>query len=197
LAYNLLNDTQIRDILKSVGEKLVLLHKKRIREQKEVNGSGFPKLKPKTIERKKNKGGGISANAEKRMVETGDFMRHAYTFNVNKNKLTFGISDEPHQFTKTWEKRLRQLKSKKVKQYAQHKPFSYRDLAGWQLSKKSLYAKGSFPKKGISPNNAGADFFGINKFESDELFKYMQSKAVRYTQDNIKNALKEMISKYS
>ena len=196
MAYSLLTNSQLNEILKSVGEKLKLLHQKRIREQKEVFGSSFPTLKQKTIERKRKKGGGISANAEKRLIETGDFMRHAFVYDVKGNVLTFGISNQPHKFVKTWEARQRELK-RGAKKFTQHKPFSYRDLAGWQLSKKSLYAKGSFPKKGISPNNAGADFFGMNKFESDELFKYMQSKAVRYTQDNIKNALKEMISKYS
>jgi len=194
MAYSLLTNSQLNEILKSVGEKLKLLHQKRIREQKEVFGSSFPTLKQKTIERKRKKGGGISANAEKRLIETGDFMRHAFVYDVKGNVLTFGISNQPHKFVKTWEARQRELK-RGAKKFTQHKTFSYRDLAGWQLSLSSPYSKGNFPKKGISQHNQGANFFGINQMESNELMKYLQVKASNYAKENLTNALKEIIDK--
>lgn len=195
MGFEVLTQSEMNSILKKVGESLKRLMRKRIQDQKEVDGGSFPRLASSTIKSKQAKGGGISGNANKRMVATGDFLRHAYEYVVNGSKVTFGISSQPHMATKTEEKRQRELKrKKKPSNFSQHKNYSYRDLAGWQIAKKSPYSKGSFPKKGINSNNPGADFFGINAKESDELFKMMSKEVGSSARRSIEKQLNNIIA---
>lgn len=202
MGFELLKPNEIKSILSELRDRLVLLHKKRIQNQKQVDGSSFPHLRLKTIIKKQGMGSSVSNNAFQRLVRTGDFLRHAFLGLVKDNSLEIFINDQPYKAQKIQEARERALTrvkqgkrvSKKAWGKLQHSNFTYRDLAGWQLSKRSPFSKGSFPKKGISNHNEGADFFGLSKKESDESFRYLERKAAGVVRKNIESELSKIIT---
>jgi len=124
-----------KKILEEIGKKIVTLHQERIQRQIQVDRSAMPKLKPKTIKRKRKKGGQSARNAERRMMDTGDFMQNAFQYQVHNDSLKVGISRQLHKTAKT----------------------SYRTLALEQEN--SAFGRSSMR----ADHNPGANFFGLNE----------------------------------
>jgi hypothetical protein len=191
----LITNQELQPILDAVGKRGAQLIRDHIISQKEVTGGSFPALAPSTIADKrgigkgqnKRKGGGVTSNATKRMIRTGDFYKNAYLYEVKPGEVTFYISSQPHKHDKT-EARLQTRKTNKDKGWEikakepKQADFSYRDLAGWQL-------RGTFDQNKRKANNPGADFFGFSQSNEEELKKMLEKQIAPIVMKNIKNAI--------
>jgi len=195
MGFEILTSSQLKALLSSTAERVNRLQQQRIQNQTNVDGSPFPKLKIGTINSKKRAGGGISGNAEKRMIATGDFRRHAFEYKVSGNGVTFFISPKVHKLTKIAQKRKgyetkkakgKNMKSPKASYTGKNGMLTYSDIAMYQLN-------GKYSTGWRSSSNAGAAFFGVNGKEANNTFNFMQKEAVGIARQNIEKELSKMI----
>lgn len=196
MGFEVLSESQKKEILTDLKDRWILLHRKRIRDQKEVEGGSFPYLRLKTIIKKQGMGSSVSHNAFNRMIRTGDFMKNAFEGKVTSNSLTFFISPKVYSLKKIAAKR-KSYETRKAKGVKVRKPkasytgkngmVTYQDIAMYNL-------RGKFQTAWKSLNNAGADFFGLSKKEADESFKYLKRKAASNAKKNIENELNNIIA---
>jgi hypothetical protein len=195
--FKLIADSEKREILNSLGTKLINLHQDRLRDQVNVDGSSFAPLKPSTIKQKTNEGGTPARNAEKRMLRSEDFRKFAFEFKIDKYKLTFFISDKIHMLKKiankrkAWEtnkiKGRNQKKAKPTYGNAKGVMTTYKDIAMYNL-------EGDFGTNWRSSYNAGAAFFGLSESEANDAVAYMKKRAIKIAKNNLDAEIKRMVN---
>jgi hypothetical protein len=190
--FEILTKENFKNVFEKLGRQLKQLHSERMYNQQGINGSRYPALKPATIEQKRKMGGGVEANAEKRMIRTGDFQKQAYEYEIKDNTFRFFISDKPHKRLKTKAKRQARVTNKKKGRNVSPEPpkmsnVTYRDIALYNLN-------GNFDLGHRSIYNPGANFFGLN---DNEVNKYIDGafKSIRtIAEKNIKTELQKIIA---
>jgi len=180
--FEIITKENIKNVFNKLGRDLKQLHQERMYNQIGVDGSGYPALKPATIAQKRKMGGGIEANAEKRMIRTGDFQKQAYKWEVKDDSFQFFVSEKPHKMLKTKAKQQARLTNKKKGLNVSAKPpkmskVTYRDIA--------LYNLKHF--------NTGAGFFGLNDNEVKQYVGGAFNKLRVIAEKNIKTELKNIL----
>jgi len=209
MAFELLSDTDIRNVLKKGGERLREIHIARIQQQKQVDGSAYPHLKDATIKAKRRLGDILTTNvnADKRMIRTGDFMNNAFRFEVRNKVLMFTISKAEHNWEAIAMKRIRKKQEHvrvnfdgNFKAYekssgrdtfeaslAKYNKFSYRDLALWHL-------KGNFDIGKRSKYNPGINFFGLSEPELKLVVTYIKNEAAPLANAKLKREIRNAVN---
>jgi len=166
----LISSTQLRAVLLKLGDAGKQMMRDHIMDQREIDGTPFPRLSPVTSAVKRARGGGISGNANMRMRATNDFMKNAFASTVEDEKVVFYISTQPHEFKKSEANRERVLGrlkagksvSKRAWAGTQKKDIRYLDIAKWNL-------RGEYDQGFRRSSNPGANFFGFSEKDKDEL----------------------------
>jgi hypothetical protein len=200
--FEIIPKEKIREVFNKLGQRLIFLHQKRMKNQIEIDGSSYPALKQSTIEQKRRAGGSSARNAEKRMLRTEDFRKHAYEYFIRDNSLIFTISNKVHKFQKIYNEQLawktREENSKNGKKPTNKKPkptfrnkngsyVTYKDIAKYQL-------RGKFNSGWRSPYNAGASFFGLTDPEVADAIKFVRNNLIKIAKENISNDIKKTIA---
>lgn len=207
-AFNAISPGEISSLLKLLGDEVLQLHRERMKRQTNVDGSPYPPLRPSTLKRKSGEGYFFtragkkifvkkqvkaSRNPSLRMIDTTDFQKNAFEYKVDQNGIIFGISSLPYRAMKELAReegiatRIDKAQ-KKGKSTAKiklgksvSKNFTYTDLAKWQLSDSSPFARIS--KR--HPNNVGCSFIGLNQNEFDKVTMKFWNSAKSLIEKNI------------
>jgi len=176
--FEILPKENIKSVFEKLGRDLKQLHQERMRNQIGVDGSPYPALKPATIEQKRRMGGGIEANAEQRMIRTGDFQKQAFEWEVKDNSFTFFVSKKPHKQLKIKAKKQARITNKKK---------------GWNVSAPPKMSKVSYKDIALYNMNEKFNFFGLNDREVKEYVGGAFNKLRAIAEKNIKTELKNIL----
>ena len=193
----LINQQQMAQIGRALGEQAVQLQRDHINKQQGVQGGSFPSLASSTVKAKqKDKRGGVRGNATMRMKATNDFVQNAFQYEINSDSVTVFISHLPHKQNKTYNARQAyDTRAKHGKTNRKEKPtyvnkqgqvITYEDIAGWQLS-------GDYDQGKRSDNNPGADFIGFSRNDEYIMTNTFVQVAYPIIKGNIIDAIEDAI----
>jgi hypothetical protein len=204
--FELLPKSEAKRILEGVGKDIVTIHKRRLQNQVEVDGSPMPSLSPHTEERKIKKGGRSKVNASKRMVDTGDFMQNAFQYKVDADGtgLEVYISNDKHEWKKQSEVAKKEREkaiedaggfNKWAKSGGSGKSAIYTGLSYKTIAKQQL--RGEFGNDSWRhAKNPGAKFFGLNEVEKQQINNKIKNEVTPIVKKNLKDNLDKIISKF-
>lgn len=155
MRFNFFSDDMMADLKELFGLELTQMHRDRIVQQKNLDGSRFANLKESTIIQKlggKNKTSfdAVGMNAELRMMRTQDYYKNAFRWRPTMRGVQIYVSPLPHRYRATMRKKM----SKKGKN-ASYNKVTYEDITSFQLNSASPFYQGK-----LSKGNAGANYVG-------------------------------------
>lgn len=168
----LISPQVVSQLLMDTGKSILNLHKNRIKQQIQIDGSAMPKNKLKTRIRKWVKDSRYPDNT---MMDSGSFQRNAFDYYVvNDFELIFRIRDAEHVVPKKY-------KSKSSR------PHTYKQLAEWHLGNGSKFTHSNQSKR-LSRH---VNFFGLTENDEKAYSRRIALKINNIAKENIFNIIKQ------